>query len=87
MNVYAILYKAIKENMFDNIMAVYVKEGETLNFYGNVDLKSKDSIINFIAQYGNHDVVGIRMLGITISQEPLDYEPYHDRDMLFNLIG
>lgn len=95
MNVYATLHKAIRENLFDLVgykMAVYIVtkdlhngqyETETL---GNVNLKNKDSVMNFINQYGNHDVIGIRMLGITISKKPLDYVPDCDKDMLMRLI-
>lgn len=69
-------------------MAVYIVtkdlhngqyETETL---GNVNLKNKDSIMNFI----NHDVIGIRMLSIIISKKPLDYVPDYDKDMLMRLI-
>lgn len=91
MNVYIALHKAIRENLFDLVgykMAVYIVtkdlhngqyETETL---GNVNLKNKDSIMNFI----NHDVIGIRMLGIIISKKPLDYVPDCDKDMLMRLI-
>lgn len=91
MNVYATLHKAIKENLFDLTgykMAVYIVTKDLHNgFYetetlGNVNLNNKDSILNFIAQYGNHDVVGIRMLGITISEKPLDHVPSYDKEML-----
>lgn len=95
MNVYIALHKAIRENLFDLVgykMAVYIVtkdlhngqyETETL---GNVNLKNKDSIMNFINQYGNHDVIGIRMLGIIISKKPLDYVLDYDKDMLMRLI-
>lgn len=91
MNVYIALHKAIRENLFDLVgykMAVYIVtkdlhngqyETETL---GNVNLKNKDSIMNFI----NHDVIGIRMLSIIISKKPLDYVPDYDKDMLMRLI-
>ena len=85
MNVYATLHKAIKENIFGlvgNKMAVYADN----KFLGNVNLKNKDSILNFIAQYGNHDVVGIRMIGITISEKPLAHVPACDKEMLLRTL-
>ena len=95
MNVYATLHKAIKENLFELTgykMAVYIVtkdlhdgfyETETL---GNVNLKSKDSILNFIDQYGKHDVISICMLGITISEKPLAHVPSCDKEMLLGII-
>lgn len=85
MNVYATLHKAIKENMFGlvgNKIAVYTDN----KLLGNVNLKNKDSVMNFINQYGKHDVVGIRMQGITISQKPLDYVPSCDKEMLLRVL-
>ena len=95
MNIYATLHKAIKENLFELTrykMAVYIVTKDLHNgFYetetlGNVNLKNKDSVMNFINQFGKHDVVGIRMLGITISQKPLDYVPSCDKEMLLGSI-
>ena len=85
MNVYATLHKAIKENLFDLVehkIAVYADN----KLLGNVNLKNKDSVINFINQYGEHDVVGIRMQGITISKKPLAHVPSCDKEMLLGSI-
>lgn len=85
MNVYATLHKAIKENLFDLVghkIAVYADD----KLLGNVNLKNKDSVMNFINQYGKHDVVGIRMIGITISEKPLDFVPDYDKDMLLRTL-
>lgn len=85
MNVYATLHKAIKENLFDlagHKIAVYTDN----KLLGNVNLKNKDSVMNFINQYGKHDVVGIRMQGITISEKPLAHVPACDKEMLLRTL-
>lgn len=86
MNVYVALHKAIRENLYDGKMAVYITTGDKVTFLGNVNLKNRDSILNFVSQYGDHEVVGIRMLGITISEKFLNYVPDYDKDMLMRLI-
>lgn len=86
MNVYVVLHKAIRENLYDGKMAVYITTGDKVTFLGNVNLKNRDSILNFVSQYGDHEVVGIRMLGITISEKFLNYVPDYDKDMLMRLI-
>ena len=87
MNVYVALNKAIRDHLYDGKMAVYITDGNKVTFLGNVNLNDKDSILNFVSQYGDHEVVGIRMLGITISKKPLDYVPDCDKDMLMRLIN
>lgn len=84
MNVYVALHKAIREHLYE--MAVYITTGDKVTFLGNVNLKNRDSILNFVSQYGDHEVVGIRMLGITISEKFLNYVPDYDKDMLMRLI-
>lgn len=92
MNVYATLHKAIKENLFDRKISVYIATKNLGNGHydhkllGNVNLKNKDSVLNFINQYGKHDVVGIRMIGITISEKPLAHVPDYDKDMLLRAL-
>ena len=86
MNVYVALHKAIREHLYDGKMAVYITTGDKVTFLGNVNLKNRDSILNFVSQYGDHEVVGIRMLGITISEKFLKYVPDYDKDMLMRLI-
>lgn len=86
MNVYVALHKAIREHLYDGKMAVYITTGDKVTFLGNVNLKNRDSILNFVSQYGDHEVVGIRMLGITISEKFLNYVPDYDKDMLMRLI-
>lgn len=86
MNVYVALHKAIREHLYDNKMAVYITTGDKVTFLGNVNLSNRDSILNFVSQYGDHEVVGIRMLGITISEKFLNYVPNYDKDMLMRLI-
>lgn len=86
MNVYVALHKAIRDHLYDGKMAVYIRTGDKVTFLGNVNLNDKDSILNFVAQYGDHEVVGIRMLGITISEKFLNYVPDYDKDMLMRLI-
>ena len=86
MNVYVALHKAIREHLYDGKMAVYITTGDKVTFLGNVNLNNRDSILNFVAQYGDHEVIGIRMLGITISEKPLDYVPDYDKNMLMRLI-
>lgn len=70
--------------MIDNMMAVYIN-GDRFKFIGNVDLKSESSVLNFVKKYGDHDVLGIHMEGITISEKPLDYVP-HDKDILLSVL-
>lgn len=86
MNVYVALHKAIREHLYDGKMAVYITTGDKVTFLGNVNLKNRDSILNFVSQYGDHEVVGVRMLGITISEKFLNYVPDYDKDMLMRLI-
>lgn len=86
MNTYVALHKAIREHLYDGKMAVYITSGDKVSFLGNVNLKNKDSILNFVSQYGDHEVVGIRMLGITISNKFLDYVSTDDKDRLMRLI-
>lgn len=86
MNVYVALHKAIREHLYDGKMAVHITDGNKVTFLGNVNLNDKDSILNFVSQYGDHEVVGIRMLGITISEKFLNYVPDYDKDMLMRLI-
>lgn len=86
MNTYVTLHKAIREHLYDGKMAVYITSGDKVSFLGNVNLKNKDSILNFVSQYGDHEVVGIRMLGITISNKFLDYVSTDDKDRLMRLI-
>lgn len=92
MNVYATLHKAIKENLFDRKIAVYIATKNLGNGHydrkllGDVNLKNKDSVLNFINQYGNYDVLGISMLGILISNKRLDIVPDCDKDMLLRVL-
>ena len=71
--------------MIDNIMAVYIS-GDRFKFVGNVDLRSESSVLNFVKKYGNHDILGIHMEGITISEKPLDCVPQCDKDMLSKVL-